>query len=348
LIVAQQADFFSLLNLDLDGGEAFEKPRRRARTRLAPVPAKPLDLLNPVPPALAYDAQHEAWACALEQTDQYRILRRLRFRPVVARALAPDEKLAVIVDVETTGLDAGKDEVIELGMVAFTYGPDGAIGDVVGAYSELREPSIAISPEITRITGITEEMVRGKVLDLAAVARFLEPAALVIAHNARFDRPFCERLLADFAPKAWACSASEVTWSNFGFEGVKLGYLVGQSGWFHNGHRAVDDCHALLEVIAAPLKGGEGTGFSHLLAAARQSRYRVWAEGSPFDMKDALKARGYRWNDGADGRPKSWWVEVAQDALEAERTFLRTEIYLRDVDPFVQTLTAFERFKSAR
>lgn len=31
-------------------------------------------------------------------------------------------------------------------------------------------------------------------------------------------------------------------------------------------------------------------------------------------MKDALKIRGYRWNDGSDGRPKSWWIEVAEEA----------------------------------
>ena len=35
-------------------------------------------------------------------------------------------------------------------------------------------------------------------------------------------------------------------------------------------------------------------------------------------MKDHLKARGYRWSDGSDGRPKSWWIEVAEEALDDE------------------------------
>jgi DNA polymerase-3 subunit epsilon len=71
---------------------------------------------------------------------------------------------------------------------------------------------------------------------------------------------------------------------------------------------------------------------------------RVWAVQSPFDLKDALKRRGYRWSDGSDGRPRSWYVDVEESALAEEIVFLKAEIYLRDVEPRVQTLTAFTRF----
>ncbi|MGG2479144.1 3'-5' exonuclease, partial [Rhizobium sp. BR5] len=74
-------------------------------------------------------------------------------------------------------------------------------------------------------------------------------ADLIIAHNAGFDRPFCEAFSPIFRDKAWACSVSEIDWSARGFEGSKLAYLIGQSGYFHDGHRAVDDCFALLEVL---------------------------------------------------------------------------------------------------
>ncbi len=292
---------------------------------------------------------HETAARMLEATGDYRVLRRLQPRPIaISRASRQDEKIGVIVDTETTGLDHTRDEVIELGMVAFLYDEEGRIGDVIGTFNGLREPGVPISPEITRLTGITPEMVAGQALDLAAVERFIEAADLIIAHNARFDRPFCERLSKGFQVKAWACSHSEIAWSGFGFEGSKLGYLLTQCGWFHQGHRAVEDCHALLEVLAFPLPSGAGLPFGHLLASARKALVRIWAEGSPFDMKDVLKARGYRWNDGSDGRPKAWWVEVDEDAGEAELAFLRREVYRREVEPFRQRITAFERFRSAR
>jgi DNA polymerase III subunit epsilon len=278
-------------------------------------------------------------AHTLEASGEYRILRRLVPRPAIAsRISVPGEKLAVIVDTETTGLDPTRDEVIEIGMVALSYSEDGRIGDVVGTFNALREPSVPITPEITRLTGITPDMVTGQTIDLDAVEAFLQPAHLIIAHNARFDRPFCERLTQGFALKPWACSHAEVSWSDFGFEGSKLGYLL-----LH----CVEDCHALLEVLAHPLPGNAGCAMFHLLTSARKTLVRLWAEGSPFEMKNELKKRGYRWNDGTDGRPKSWFIEVAEDAYEAELMFLRREIYRRDVEPFTQRITAFDRFRAA-
>lgn len=293
-------------------------------------------------------ADFEAAADILEASGHYRVLRRLQPRPVVtARMAVPGERIAVIVDTETTGLDHTRDEVIEIGMVAFSYNEDGLVGDVIDTYNALREPMVPITAEITRLTGITPDMVKGHTIDLDAVEAFIQPAHLVIAHNARFDRPFCERLAHGFSLKAWACSHAEVPWADFGFEGSKLGYLLSQCGWFHQGHRAVEDCHALLEVLAAPLHGDAGCAMSHLLASARKALLRIWAEGSPFDMKGNLKKRGYRWNDGTNGQPKSWFIEIDEDAYEAEVKFLRQEIYRRDVQPFTQQVTAFERFRAA-
>lgn len=195
----------------------------------------------------------------LEDTGQFKVLRKLAPRPVIDRASSRFPRLAVLVDVETTGLNHSRDEVIEIGAVAFTYDDAGVIGDVVGVFSALRQPSGPIPAEITRLTGITDEMVAGQVVDLSALDALIEPADLIIAHNAGFDRPFCERLSPSFIPKPWACSVTEICWADHGFEGNKLGYLVGQSGLFHDGHRATDDCHALFEVLARPIAGSDVT-----------------------------------------------------------------------------------------
>ena len=91
----------------------------------------------------------------------------------------------------------------------------------------------------------------------------------------------------------------------------------------------------------------DGAPFAELFRASRQSRVRIFAEHSPFDMKDHLKARGYRWSDGSDGRPKSWWIEVGEDAYPDELAYLRAEIYnWEDADPPTQHLTALDRYKA--
>lgn len=51
----------------------------------------------------------------------------------------------------------------------------------------------AILLKITAITGIEDAMVEGKSIDRLAVAAFAALAALVIAHNAAFDRKYLER-----------------------------------------------------------------------------------------------------------------------------------------------------------
>jgi DNA polymerase-3 subunit epsilon len=229
-------------------------------------------------------------------------------------------------------------------MVKFDYLPDGRVAGLRDVFASFNEPSGPIPAEVTALTGITAEMVTGQRIDEAAVSSFVGDAVIVVAHNAGFDRKFAERYWPIFERKAWGCSATEVEWRKHGFEGSRLGYLLNGTGFFHQAHRAVDDCHALLKILAFELPTVGAPALAVLLEQARKKTMRIWAEQSPFDLKDALKRRGYRWSDGSDGRPRSWYIDVEESRLEDEIAFLRTEIYLRDVEPRLQTLTALTRF----
>jgi DNA polymerase-3 subunit epsilon len=251
-----------------------------------------------------------------------------------------------LIDVETTGLSTSQDEVIELALVKFTYLPDDRIAAVTDVYSSFNEPTIAIPEEITELTGIPDEMVAGHRIDFEAVTDFVSEAALTIAHNSNFDRKFAERYRPVFERKPWACSATEVEWRKYGFDGSRLGYLLAGVGLFHQAHRAIDDCRALLEILSSDIPKLNRSAFAILLERARRKTVRIWVEQAPFDLKDTLKRRGYRWNDGTDGRPRSWYVNVDEAAKHAEIAFLRAEIYLREIDPRVQLMSAMNRFSS--
>lgn len=285
-----------------------------------------------------------AMAEALSRSTDYRVLRRLVPRPTSMPASGQETKTGILLDTETTGLDHAKDEIIELGMVKFDYTPDGRIVGVRDTFSAFNEPSAPISAEVTALTGITEEMVAGRKFDDAAVTAFAESGVITVAHNSSFDRRFVERYWPVFEHKAWACSMSEIDWRKHGFAGAQLGYLLNGVGYFHQAHRAVDDCHALLEILDFVLPTTGAPALALLLETARRPTLRVWAEQTAFQLKDSLKRRGYRWNDGSDGRPKSWFIDVDETALDDEIAFLRTEIYMQDVEPTVQRLTAFTRF----
>lgn len=149
-----------------------------------------------------------------------------------------------------------------------------------------------------------------------------------------------------FAAKPWACSVSEIDWSGRGFEGSKLGYLVGQAGLFHEGHRAVDDCFALLDGARSEGQGASEVALWRALRGQSAIACPRLRREQPLDSKDQLKGRGYRWSDGSDGRPKAWWMEVVEPMLEEELQWLRSEIYRYEAVPLTRRLTAVERFKA--
>lgn len=280
---------------------------------------------------------------ALEATGNYRVLHRLTERTTFELDDGAEKKIGLILDVETTGLDTVKDEVIELGMIAFEFGAaDGRVYRVLDTFSALRDPGRPISPEITRITGITDELVAGAEIPAVLVAEFAEKAAVVISHKAKFDRRFAERLWDGFAKKAWACSMDEVDWRGEGFQSQALASLLMGCGLFHEGHKAVEDCRGLLEVLARPLPSGE-TALKRLLDTARKLTIRVWAPDSPFDRKDDLKARGYRWDSGGNGHPKAWWRDMPEAGAAEEIAWLKQEIYRRDREIPTTRIGPFDR-----
>jgi len=293
---------------------------------------------------MALTADLATMAAALEASGEYRVLRRLSPRPRMEVPADVPTRIGLFVDVETTGLDPKQHEIIELAMIPFRYGLDGVVYEVLEPFHGLRQPAELIPAEITALTGIDDAMVAGKSIDPDAVAAAAAPAALVIAHNAGFDRRFLERFCATFTTKPWACSMREVDWSAEGHEGAKLVWLAAGAGFFYDRHRATNDCLAAIELLATEMPRSKRTALSHLLERARSSQWRIWAQNSPFAMKDRLKERGYRWS-GDDSVPaRCWYIDVGEEQKDAEMAFLLEEIYGGEVDLLTRRIDAFDRF----
>lgn len=282
----------------------------------------------------------------VEASPDHRILRRIMPWQNAPLPEGVGTHLALYVDCETTGLDHATAEIIELGMLPFRYDEGGNVVEVLEPFHAYNQPATPITPEITKLTGITNEMVAGKQIDPDEVGRFAVLHGLVVAHNAAFDRPFFEALCPEFVRHPWACSMAQVPWEECGFAGRRLEYVAAALGFFYDAHNAVADCQAGLRCLATPLLGDPPrTGLSLLLERARMEASRVWAIGAPFEKKDVLKARGYQWNGGEDGRPKAWHKEILPADLEAEKAFLGAEIYQRPNTPVrIVPVTARDRF----
>lgn len=289
-------------------------------------------------------AELERLATILEESGDYRILRRLKPRAAASTPGDGESRIGLFVDVETTGLDPDKHEIIELAMLPFRYSLGGAVIDVLEPFDRLREPSTPIPQAVTALTGITDDMVAGQRIDPDEVSEFAALADLVVAHNASFDRRFLERFCPSFCAKPWACSMAEIDWAAEGFEGTKLAYLAAGFGFFFDRHRAANDCLAAVELLSRTLPRSGDSGLASLLARARQTTWRIWAANSPFELKDILKSRGYRWNGDDNGCPRAWFIDVLDAQKEAELDYLRREIYKRKVELDITKITALDRY----
>jgi DNA polymerase-3 subunit epsilon len=297
-----------------------------------PRPAEPARV-DPAPPSRAPTL--EQMALQLEQSADFRVLRRLvpitDFGPAPTAPQAgpssPGFQRVLVLDTETTGLSHQADKIIELAMLlvqvdlasGLPFGP-------VELFEGFEDPGMPIPAVARQVTGISDDMVQGHRLDDPQVEAMVSRADLVVAHNAGFDRPFVEARFPGFAAKAWACSFADIDWKAAGAGSSKLSALAQDHGWFYDAHRAQVDCHALLQVLSRPVGTALTTGLGQLIAIASRPSFKLRATGSPFESKDQLKGRGYRW----DGDAKVWFCNLTDQArLDAELEWLKAEVYGR-------------------
>jgi len=268
----------------------------------------------------------EALAQQLEQHPDYKVLRRLTPQHLITPELAGQKMCkGVVLDTETTGFDVENDRVIELGMLLFEFDPvSGAIHQVLEVFDELEDPGFEIPPASIAVHHITDDMVRGKRIDDVRVAGFLKNVDVVIAHNASFDRPFVEARWPVFETLNWGCSIKDIDWREEGFGSAKLEYLLSTQGYFYEAHRAETDCWALIALLNQVLPQSQQTALLALLEKLNQAQQKVYAINSPFETKDMLKARGYRWSP--DLRCWSRVLASAPD-MQQELSWLKKNVY---------------------
>ncbi len=172
------------------------------------------------------------------------------------RALAVPEVLLAL-DFETTGLDSGRDRVIEVGAVRFRLDEAGSCVEE-GALACLVDPGMPIPAASRSIHGISDADVEGAPAFAAVLPTLVELAreAVIVAHNAPFDLAFLNAELARLGrPRADNKRADTVLLARRAFPGrasyrlvnlaASLGIAAGAA------HRALDDARTCMRLYAA-------------------------------------------------------------------------------------------------
>ena len=155
----------------------------------------------------------------------------------------------VVFDLETTGLNPKDDEIIEIGAVKLKG------TELLDTFSSFAKPSKEISPLISRITGINNEMLASALPVKEVLPDFIKfcEGSILVAHNAQFDYGFVRNTIKRLFGGDWempcidtlALAKSLLRIKSYSLDSIvkklKLGYF--------EHHRASEDARVTAEVL---------------------------------------------------------------------------------------------------
>jgi DNA polymerase-3 subunit epsilon len=249
------------------------------------------------------------------------------------------DKVGLVIDLETTGLDYNEDKIIEFGFAMFEYSSlTQEIIKVRGTGSFLSDPKQPLSEKIIKITGIKDEDLKDMVMPVDVIEKVFGQTDIVFAHNAQFDRNFCHNNFLNSREKLWICTKNDIDWKDKGFSSSALQSLCRDNGFYYDGHRAHIDCMATLRLMNCKDVAGNSY-FMELLYNGSQKEVMVLATGAPFESKDILKNEGYAWNT----LNKVWFKRINEDEASDLPDFMKN-VYSGKMYYQVHSCDAKKRF----
>lgn len=177
-----------------------------------------------------------------------------------------DKTPFVVVDLETTGLHASLDNIVEIAAIKVVG------GEIVEEWNSMVNPGVFLPQECTQITGITTEMVQGaprfeELVD--EYFKFLGEEAVFVAHNVDFDRDFLNKQLERFQrsamPNPYLCTFKLAKLVHPNLSKYGLGSLCTAFGVdLPQAHRALHDARATAQLLIKFLKVLQNGGLRHI------------------------------------------------------------------------------------
>lgn len=210
------------------------------------------------------------------------------------------------LDLETSGLDYNKDQIIEVGAVLWdtdTQSPKKVFNELI--YFE----NLDLPNEIENITGITPEDLKKYGIPLSDALKTLtelsNQAEYLVGHNAvNFDAEFLNQAFLSYQmpklKKPWIDTMTDLPYSQE-IKTRKLSYLAAEHGFINPfAHRALFDVLTTLKLLSK-------YNFDEIIMIQQSPLVKVLAHVS-YDERDKARRIGFRWNPDK----RQWFSEVKQ------------------------------------
>lgn len=159
----------------------------------------------------------------------------------------------VVFDIETTGLEVMSNGITEIGAVKLIN------GKITEQFTTLIKPDYRITDEIVKITGITDEMVKGAPKISTVIPDFMKfiQGSILVAHNADFDVKFIKRFAfaEEYEVKNKVMDSIELARATLPFlKRHDLHTVADHFGIAFRHHRALSDAYATAEAFVEMMK----------------------------------------------------------------------------------------------
>jgi len=170
-----------------------------------------------------------------------------------------------VVDIETTGGSVATGGITEIGAVLLRG------GRIEGEFQQLVNPGTPVAPFVTRLTGITDEMLADQPPIAEVLPRFLEFVGdrILVAHNARFDFGFLDaaarRHVGCRLTRPYLCTIRLARRLVPGLRRCSLDALAAHFGLLVRGrHRALGDARITAELLCCLMERARARGVHRL------------------------------------------------------------------------------------
>lgn len=240
------------------------------------------------------------------------------------------------LDVEATEPNPLVATIIQVTFIPFTFTDELDICKIGPIVKMFNDPGGPISEEITKLTGITDDMVKNQSLDYEKIISLFKDVEIVVAHNVEFDRTILEKHVA-IPNVVWGCTFKDIDYRAKFINSRALDYIAFRNGFWFNGHDSEEDTLALIHILNCEFEGK--TYFKELMETVFEASFKVILRDTEFSDNSIFKEMWFKW----DPFNRYWYKNnVKESEMEdLRKQFEKLQKYQATKIP----VNIYERFK---
>ncbi len=217
-----------------------------------------------------------------------------------AREQSENDLGVIFCNIITTSINPEQGEILRINLKPCYVGKeDGDLSKVRNPVSFFNVTSLELEDDEKKFVDFDLEEKLGSKIDWQLIKSLFEKADLVVAHNASFVRPWVDKYIGN-SEVVWGCTLEHIDWASKGFPSKNLESLSVFSGYYYDFSSSFESLNSVVSCL------NKNKALKEFIDRALTPDLQIFAANAPFESKDLLKDRRYRWNPDFS----CWWLPL--------------------------------------